>query len=436
MNSKARKIIALALTMATAVSLLASCSGKSSSSGTSAPGSSSTASVKNLTLWAGWTGDGAKQLESQVDSFNKSQTDIQVKYAVQQNMEQKLLTAIAGGTGLPDVMVWDRFNTPIYASKGALMDLDSYVSKDNVNMSNFYSEAVKEMTYKEKLYGIPMDVDNRCLFYNKTLFKKAGIANPPTTWAELEADAVKLTVWKNGKLACAGMDLSDVGLFSIWLKQAGGQMITSDGIKTAFNSQQGLDVLNFWNRLVYQDKVYTNGFTQGLASGEDPFVTGKEAMKYDGPWDLATYEKYGSSLSFGVAAPPAGPNGNKGSNIGGFALAIPAKAKNPDASFEFIKWWTTVPENGINFAKISGNIPANKSAANDSYFTGNEYYKAIIQTMDFATIRPQVTGYSDVESKATIPDFQLFMQNKMTAQQALSDAQKKGDQILQQAAQQ
>ena len=435
---KVKKALAVITAAATVLTVLASCSsgGAQGSVGGSAPGAESSGGVKHLTLWAGWTGDSATQLNQQVAAFNKANSGIQVEYAVQQNMEQKLLTTIAGGSGMPDILVWDRFNTPVYASKGALMDLSDYVSKDKVDLAQFYNEAVKEMTYNGKLYGIPMDVDNRSLFYNKKMFQEAGIANPPTNWSELEEDAKKLTVWKDGKLVRAGMDLSDCGLFSMWLMQAGGKMVSDDGKKTAFNDEHGLTVLNFWHKLVYDDKVYVNGFTQGLAQGEDPFVTGKIAMKYDGPWDLSTFKKYGNDLDFGVVPPPAGPNGDKGSGIGGFALAIPTKAADPDASFEFIKWWTTVPENGINFAKISGNIPANKEAANDSYFVDDEYYKAFVETMDFAKIRPQATGYSDVEGKATIPDLQLFMQNKMTAQQALSDAQQKGDQILQQAAQQ
>ena len=435
---KVKRIFVMFLVLITMFTSLISCSnetGKNKSGGAeSATGSSG--QVKQLTLWAGWSGDSAKQLTQQVEAFNKSSQSLKVEYAVQQNMEQKLLTTIAGGSGIPDILVWDRFNTPVYASKGALMDLSNYVSKSKVDMSKFYDEAVKEMTYGGKLYGIPMDVDNRSLFYNKKMFQEADISNPPTNWAELENAAKKLTIWKNGKLIRAGFDLSDCGLFNIWIQQAGGKMVTDDGKKTAFNDEHGLAVLNFWHKLVYEDKVYVNGFTQGLAQGEDPFVTGKVAMKYDGPWDLSAFKKYGKDLEFGVVSPPAGPNGDKGAIIGGFALSIPAKASDPEASFEFIKWWTTIPENGIGFAKISGNIPANKEAANDSYFIKDQYYKAFVKTMDFAKIRPQAPGYSDVEGKAIIPDLQLFMQNKMTAQQALSDAQKKGDQILQQADQQ
>ena len=182
---KAKKALAVIVAAATVLTVLASCSsgGAQGSGGGSVPGAGSSGGVKHLTLWAGWTGDSATQLNQQVAAFNKANSGIQVEYAVQQNMEQKLLTTIAGGSGMPDILVWDRFNTPVYASKGALMDLSDYVSKDKVDLAQFYDEAVKEMTYDGKLYGIPMDVDNRSLFYNKKMFQEAGIANPPTNWA-------------------------------------------------------------------------------------------------------------------------------------------------------------------------------------------------------------------------------------------------------------
>jgi len=433
-----RKFFAIAMVIIMAIGLLAGCGQSSNKSNESSQANNSNQSenkVTTITMWGSWSGDQVKQIQGQLDAFNKTHPNIQVQYVVQQNLEQKLLTALAGGE-VPDVLLWDRFQTALYAPKGALAPIDEYVKKDNVNLKDFYSEAVREMSYDGKLYGLPMAVDNRSLFYNKKLFQEVGIQNPPTTWAELEQDAKKLTVWKDGKLARAGLALDDVGLFNMWILQAGGHMLTPDGTKTAFNSQAGLDVLNFWHKLIYDDKVYVNGFTQGLAQGEDPFVTGKVAMKFNGPWALADYKKYGKDLDFGIVPPPAGPNGDKGTRMGGFGLAIASKSAHKDQAWEFIKWWTTIPENGVNFAKISGWIPANMKAANDPYFTNDPYYKAFIEAMNFAKIRPPVPGYSDVEGKALIPDLQLFLLNKMTAEQALKDAQQKGDTILQQNRQQ
>lgn len=47
----------------------------------------------------------------------------------------------------------------------------------------------------------------------------------------------------------AGMSLQDVGLFNLYLMQAGGELVTSDNKETAFNSEQGLEVLNYWDKM-------------------------------------------------------------------------------------------------------------------------------------------------------------------------------------------
>lgn len=91
---------------------------------------------------------------------------------MQENVEEKLLTGIAGGE-LPDIIMWDRYQTALYAPKGVLEPLDKLVKEDNVKMDDFYEESVKEMTYSDKLYGLPLLNDNRILFYNKKIITRS-----------------------------------------------------------------------------------------------------------------------------------------------------------------------------------------------------------------------------------------------------------------------
>ncbi|HAC2016095.1 TPA_asm: extracellular solute-binding protein, partial [Listeria monocytogenes] len=84
----------------------------------------------------------------------------------------------------------DRYQTALYAPKGVLEPLDKLVKEDNLKMDDFYEESVKEMTYSDKLYGLPLLNDNRILFYNKKLLQEAGV-KPPTTWDELATAAQK-----------------------------------------------------------------------------------------------------------------------------------------------------------------------------------------------------------------------------------------------------
>lgn len=76
--------------------------------------------------------------------------------------------------------------------------------------------------------------------------------------------------------------------------------------------------------------------------------------------------------------------------MGGFGLVIPMGLRT-DASWEFIKWWTMQPENGVEL-QISGNLPANKEAAKDPYFMDDDILRVFSETMDYAGIRSKVFG--------------------------------------------
>jgi multiple sugar transport system substrate-binding protein len=428
-KSNLKKAAALFLAVSMAVGMLSGCSseGKKDAEGTTT-GDKTT----EITMWGSWGGDQVGQLDKQLEAYNKSQSKYHITYAVQDGMEQKLLTAIVSNEA-PDVVLWDRFNTSVYAPKGAFTQLDDYVKKDNIDMNQFYGPATEELTYDGKLYGIPLTVDSRIIFYNKDMFSEAGIDPASvTSWDSLRDAAIKLTKRENGKLEQSGFSLKDVGLFNNWIQQAGGKMIddSSSPAKTAFNSEAGLTVLKYWNQLLNEDKVYDLGFED--AFGGDGFKAGKVAMTFNGPWTLGGYKEAG--INFGVIGQPEGPTGAKSAMMGGFGLIIPDKAKNVDGAWDFIKWWTTQPANGVEFAKISGNLPANKEAANDPYFMDDEVLKVFSETMLYAGIRSKAPGYSDVEGLGLIPQLQKYVAGEISAEEALANAGKQGDTILAEAA--
>ncbi|GAA1440620.1 ABC transporter substrate-binding protein [Leifsonia poae] len=386
-------------------------------------GSSASGGTKDVTFWGSWSSaEQVAQINKQVAAFNKDQSQYKVTYAAQNLVEQKLLTGEASGQ-VPDVVLWDRGQTSLYVSKGALQSIDDLVKKDSVDLDQFYSEPTAEMTVDKKVYGLPILVDNRSLFYNKKILDKAGVS-VPTTWDELKNVAQKVTTVEGGKTTVAGFMLDDPGLFNMWLQQAGGTMLNKDESKTDFNNEKGLEVLDFWKSL-QQEKV----FQQGFGAGTDPFAANKAAMKYDGPWDISTYNGV-DGLDYGVAEPLAGPDGDKGAVTGGFGLVVPKGAKNVDGAWAFMKWWATQPANGVSFGKIAGWVPANKEAASNEFFTADPHYAAIVKALSYAKIRPTVAGYSDVEGKALIPALQKFMSGELSAKDALAQAQEQGDQIL------
>lgn len=399
--------------VAVLVTGLAACSGGATSG--------SDGGAEKVVFWGSWSGDQVAQLEEQTEAFNESQDEYEVTYVPQELVEEQLLTGLASGD-VPDVVLWDRYNTPVYVPKNALAPLDEYIEADDVDLGQFYEQALSELVIDDVTYGIPLLVDNRSLFYNTTVLAEAGV-EPPTNWDELKAVAEATTVRDGGALTRAGFQLNDPGLFNMWLTQAGGQMYSEDGETTAFNGPEGLEVLDFWQSML-DAGVYELGFGEGV----DAFAEGNVALKLDGPWALSGLDK--TDTEYGIVQPPAGPDGDRGAGMGGFGLVIPQGAKNADGAWEFIKWWTTQPENGVSFGEISGWIPANVEAANDPYFTENPKYAAFIETLEYAKVRSRIPGASDVEGKALIPALEKFLAGEVTAEQALAEAQELGDQIL------
>ncbi|SEG92008.1 multiple sugar transport system substrate-binding protein [Nonomuraea solani] len=383
--------------------------------------------VVRLKFWGDWSGEGEQQFRTMTAAFNKTHPKIQVEYVVQEDMLTKFLTASTSGQA-PDVMFWDRWRTAGYAPKGVLHPIDDRLKKDGIERERFYGEAMRELTHGGKLYGLPLTVDARALFYNKAHLKAAGI-EPPRTWAELERAAVKLTEREGGKLVRAGLSMDDVGLFSMYLRQAGGQMVSDDCARTTFNGPPGLQVLGLWDRMI-KAGVYQSGFEKGLGEGTDAFATGKVSMILTGPWNITTYKKYGKDLDFGIVPPPSGPQGGQASLMGGFGLVIPQAGKHKEEAWEFVKWWTAEKENAVLWAKTSLNIPGNVQAARDPFFAGDPFWKPILDTLEYAKIRPACAGYAPMEEESLIPGLQLLMEGKAGAQDALTQAQQQGDRVL------
>ncbi len=386
-----------------------------------------------LVMWGGWSGDSINQFQEMLDAYNATQDKVHITYQYVDGTEQKLLTAIAGGETC-DVVLWDRFNTSSYAPKGALLALDDYIAADNVDLTKFFAPAVDELIYDGKLYGLPTMVDARVLFCNIDLLAEAGIDYKEIKdWDGLRAAAVAATKRDDkGALVQSGYVMNDVGLFSAYLYQAGGKLINdeTDPPTVAFNNEAGLAVLNFWDEMLNKEKVYETGFNE--AYNNQAFIAGKAAMMVSGPWDLNNCLKAGINL--GIIPCPGAPGFDPASGMGGFGLAIPALAAHPREAMDFIEWWACDAENSLLFTKINGYLPGNVDAANDPYIAENPHLSALFNAFQYGRIRPKTQGYSTMESLAMIPQWQLFVNGEITAQEALDNAERQGNTALAEAA--
>jgi multiple sugar transport system substrate-binding protein len=383
MRLRKRAVAAVAMLAATGLAL-SGCSSSGSTGGTK--DASGTVTV--------WVRDYEKAIATPLaEAFNKThKTQVKITLVSAAQFVQKLGTAAAAGTA-PDVAATDLVFSPYFASAGALKDItkdvDSLPYKDQLSKAH-----MKEATYKGKIYGVPLTGDVSALFYNKDLFKKAGLDpnKPPTTYAEILADAKKVTALggKNKGYvfsgACGGCNIFELAP-SVWA--SGGDVLSSDGTKAQLNTPQVADALQ-----LYRD-MWTAGTMPSLVQTDlgpnagTAFQGGNVAMHPDGTAFLNTL-KTQKKFDFGVTGIP-GKDGGTASFAGGDNLSIMSGSKNPNGAWQFLKWAT-----GEQAQTILANlavVPIRLDLIDKIYTPKDPRYKVFAQAL-----RNGHTPYSTVEN--------------------------------------
>ena len=287
----------------------------------------------------------------------------------------RFLVSVAGGMP-PDVISFDRYAVSEWSARGTFTNLDPYLAKDIANhhpdaihREDFYKPAWDEAIYTDPLsghsglYGMPYNLDNRVLFYNKDLLKRAGFVDaqgegrPPKTWEELQAMAIKLTeAGENGRPARMGFvpNFGNTFLYMYgWMN--GGEFMSKDGKTCTLNDPKIVGALK-WMTQVYDSLGGAKdvlAFQSTFQGGDlDPFILGKVAMKIDGVWMLDGMAQFAKNVNWGAAPPPLPAAeiaaGKKSLTwMGGWCYAIPSTAKNKDAAWELIRFLSTFRANQL-----------------------------------------------------------------------------------------
>ena len=311
----------------------------------------SVARADNVTLsYALWDEAQAPAMQQIIDEFHKAHPDIDVKIQLTpwSDYWTKLQTSASGGSA-PDVFWMSVLNSRYYANGGALLPLDDMIAKDSVDMSVYAPAITNAYTVNGHVYGMPKDINAFGLFYNKDLFKAAGIAVPDATWTwdNVTDAAQKLTDASKGIYGIVAPE-ADETTWYLTIPQAGGKVIADDGKSTGYDSPEAIKGIQFWVDMVNK-KVSPNLQQTTDTDARTLFTSGKVAMYYGGSWDPAAIAEVPAAKAFtGVAKLPKGATENYFSN--GLANAIYAKTQHPAEAWEFVKFLGTKQANEIQAA--------------------------------------------------------------------------------------
>jgi multiple sugar transport system substrate-binding protein len=388
------------LAVLTGVGVLAACGTDSTSSSTS-KGAGTT-----IQIWEGYTQVEAKafaHLVSQYEATHPGQK-VNTLYVNSDNTLQKVLTAVRGGSP-PDIAYLYGSWAPNVAQIPQVVNLSQVVKRAGVNWNDFYTGERAVATVNGKVIGIPALVDNLAVVYNKTLFAKAGLQppGPGWTWQDFVADAKKLTnpaVKQFGTAYVTPGTEDTVWHWESLLWEAGGQLLSPDNTKAAFDSPAGLASLNTLRTMAVTDKsMYLDPSDSAYGN---LFNSGKIGMLVTGPWDLAVFP----NVKYGVQVMPSYPGTSGGhqtiSGPDNWVVFNNGSARTAAAE-QFLIWLTSAAQDKY-FAVQTGDLPIRQSVGQDSSVvqqmnTAVPGMATFISNLDnVRQARPQIAQYPKVST--------------------------------------
>ena len=374
-----RTRIATAAMLAGVALVMAGCSsGAGGAAGTTtgaAPASSAPAQKVTIT-YSNFISNGGNEanLTKIVDAFQAANPGItvDVKTMPYADYYTALQTDIAGGTAA------DVFDVE-YATYGAMADSGALAELKGVDAASYKSSLLQAYQRASKQYALPSSFSTVVLFYNKDLFDKAKVAYPTAswTWADEKAAAAKLTDAANGVWG----DYQPISYNEYYkaVTQAGGQFLSADGKKAAFNSPAGQAAAQW---LVQKNSTVMPTAAQGAGTPDFDsklFHDGKLAMWHTGIWMFGAE----ADVPFGwdVAVEPG--DTQKASALFSNAVAVAATSKHQDAAQKFAAYLTasktmvdtrlaagwelpTVADVSLLGSYLNKGKPANRQAVFDS----------------------------------------------------------------------
>lgn len=378
---------------------------------------------RKVTIWYDGTEEvAAKKVEADYEALHP-EIDIVFEIIPYADLSTKELVACQSSVG-PDIM-WQSYAwTNSFAQMGLLQSYNSYLADSTLDINKDFDPVTLELgTIDGEIYGLPWKTEAMCLIYNKGLFEEAGLdpEAPPKTWAEVIEYGKKLTKDLDGDGVIDQYGYGLVGNLTgnCWFRfvpelwSAGGEVSSEDMTEPTLNTPAGVEALSYYTGLMTTEKIAPEGSVNNASSdARTLFINGKVAMYVDGEAAYLNIKNAAPDLKIGAGLWP-GKNGPLRAGLGGFYLATPKNAQNPDDAWDFIEYFLS-PEVQSYFPQgFPGNLEARKS------------YQA--QAPAFAE---QIANVSNFQPLNDTPGAQAVVMNMiqnvlsgiMTVEEALEDA--------------
>jgi len=376
------KRVATAVGVVTALVL---CVGSASARPTEASGPT------KLTIWVGWSaGHELIEFKKIIAEYDKKRPNVTVDVVGGIN-DDKIISALRAGNAPDVVSSFQSNNVGVYCPSGGWIDLNPYLKRDKIDVNQFPAGPRYYTAYKGIRCALPLLADTYGLYYNKDLFKQAGLTSPPKTFSELVADAKKLTK-KNpdGSFKVMGYDPNalfyhggaGIGTYgtligATYFDKAGKSNLARDpGWTRLLTWQKGLiDFYGYKNLVKWQ----TGAGDEFAAS--HPFENGKLAMMLDGEWRVAFIQHEHPNLNYATAPMPvddAHPELYGSGYVNGTIIGMPKTGKHRDEAWDLVKYLTTNDHALARFSNAIRNVPSTASSSKSPELTPDAHFKTFL----------------------------------------------------------
>lgn len=372
------------------------------------------AAATTLTVWHAYRGKEKEAFEKVVANYNRAAakkgvevTTLAVPYDA---YADKITAAVPRGKG-PDVFIFAQDRLGGWVEGGNTVEPISFFLDDETR-EQFLPAMLDAMTYRDTVYGLPLNYKSITLIYNKKLVK-----TPPATSGELVKLAKSLTDAAVGKfgLAYAYNDY----YYHAALQNAFGGRAFDPGPKPTLNAPENISAMNLLLRWIDKDKILPAEPSSALVTSL--FNDGKAAMVFSGPWFLG---EIAPGVDYGLAPLPTideaeGRAMRPWLTIEGVYVAQSSKHK--EAAYDFAQYLVS-EEAGLVLTVEGRQLHTNKAVYAHKAVADDPVLAAFRRQLDSATPMPNFAEMTVMWSPATTA-MNTIVRGAATPKVALDKAQ-------------
>ncbi|WP_100398828.1 ABC transporter substrate-binding protein [Bacillus sp. FJAT-44742] len=370
--------------------------------------------------WRSYHDDLANRFEEKHNNIT-----INIDYIPWDEGENKLVTTAANDR-LPDITTVAGRWTPQLAAMGAFEPLDQFIDTD---FKESFVEAPWETTqYEDQTWGLPVGFTTTGLFYRSDWLEEQGFTSPPETWEEFVEVAKSFTTDNQYGFGLVGYNGMETTMFwAPFLWSNGGDFLTEDLQQAAFNSNEGVEALEFYTDLLRKHSVAPEGSVNNdRTDSRDLFITETVGMTTQGPWLPKFIEEGAPELEYEIAPYPVK---KEAVNLGTVDhIAMTKQATHKEESWKFIEFFTN-KENDMKWAQHQGFIPYHKENLDRDDRRNTKEFEVFFEVAPDAKAYPTIPEWPQID-QAIAEAIQETLMGVKSPQEALDEAADEVNQLL------